>query len=136
MICKYSSRYKESDSRGWQRLCCNITNQMCHAQYPCDRINNWTNHDNLTERCIVYNRQEEKQYMKQGEYKVLFEKRGYLIVEVDDTNAIMVKNELSEIPKYVDLVKFEGTYYIKGFEPKIEIEPKKLIETRTTTKKK
>jgi len=59
--------------------------------------------------------------MKQGEYKVLYEKRGMLCVQIDEDMAIMVENPFGEkVPKGVDLVKIKDKYYIKGYEPKVE----------------
>ena len=124
MICKYASRYKESDSRGWYKLYCTISNQMCHCQYPCDKINNWRNYDNLDKKCTTFKREEDKSYMAQGKYKVLYEKRGRLYIELDHDTSIRVPNPFNIIPYGVDLIKVKDEYYIKGYEPKVKVEPK------------
>lgn len=55
--------------------------------------------------------------MSNGQYKVLFEKRGLLYVELDSNTVIQVKNQLQTVPQSVDLIKIKDEYYIKGFEP-------------------
>lgn len=56
--------------------------------------------------------------MSNGQYKVLFEKRGLLYVELDSNTVIQVKNQLQTVPQSVNLIKIKDEYYIKGFEPK------------------
>ena len=124
MFCKYSKKSTELDNIGWNRLYCNITNEMCNCQYRCAKINNWRNYDNLDKRCITYKHEGDKEYMTQGNYRVLYEKRGRLYVELDHNTSITVLNPFgSDVPKGVDLVNIKDTYYIKGYEPKIEIKP-------------
>ena len=121
MLCRYSKRYEESDSSGWYKLSCTIINDICPFQYRCYKINNWKNQDNLDKKCVYYKKEEDKSYMKQGKYKVLYEKRGMLCVQIDEDMAIMVENPFGEkVPKGVDLVKIKDKYYIKGYEPKVE----------------
>lgn len=120
MICKYSIKEEEKDILGRSKLYCNIQHEICPFQYPCDRINNWRNLDNIEKKCKIYIDKEKMKYMKQGEYLVLFEKRGMLCVQLDDNTAIMVKNPLDNIPTSVELVKVKDEYYVKGFEPKKE----------------
>lgn len=55
--------------------------------------------------------------MSNGQYKVLFEKRGLLYVELDSNTVIKLKNQLQTVPQSVDLIKVKDEYYIKGFEP-------------------
>ena len=131
MICKYSNRYSEHDDRGWYKLYCSITNQMCYCQYPCDKINNWINMDNLDKRCIYFKKEEEKLYMEQGKYKVLYEKRGMLYVELDYNTSVIVQNPYdSEIPQSVDLINIKDTYYVKGYEPKVSVSKTKSKITK------
>lgn len=120
MICKYSKRSTEKDNFGWNKLYCTVTSQMCNCQYRCEKISNWRNYDNLENRCNIYKHEGDKEYMTQGQYKVLYEKRGRLCVELSYDTSIMINNPypLDKIPKGVDLVKIKDIYYVKGFEPK------------------
>ena len=131
MFCKYSIKDTQPDNFGWNKLHCTITNQMCHCQYRCNQISNWRNYDNLENRCNIYKHEGDKEYMTQGQYKVLYEKRGMLYVELDYNTSITVSNPYgTEIPKGVDLIKVEDIYYVKGYEPKVDIK----IETKTEKK--
>lgn len=120
MSCKYSKRESECDSSGWYKLICKIINDICPFQYRCYKINNWRNQDNLDKKCIYYKNEEDKSYMKQGEYKVLYEKRGMLYIELNHDTSIVIPNPFNNVPSGVDVVKIKDEYYIKGYEPKIE----------------
>ena len=120
MSCKYSKREFQPDSSGWYRLYCNIINDICPFQYRCYKISNWKNQDNLDKKCVYYKNEEDKEYMKQGKYKVLYEKRGMLYIELDYDTSIRVPNPFNIVPSGVDLVKIKDEYYIKGYEPKIK----------------
>lgn len=120
MSCKYSKRETQPDSSGWYRLYCNMVNDICPFQYRCYKISNWKNQDNLDKKCIYYKNEEDKSYMAQGKYKVLYEKRGMLYIELDYNTSIRVSNPFNIMPSGVDLVKIKDEYYIKGYEPKVE----------------
>lgn len=133
MFCKYSIKDTQPDNFGWNKLYCTITNEMCPYQYRCDKISNWRNNDNLDKRCTVYKHEGDKEYMTQGQYKVLYEKRGLLYVELDYDTSITVSNPYgTEVPKGVDLIKIKDAYYVKGFEPKREV---KSTESTVSIKK-
>lgn len=155
MFCKYSIKDIQLDNFGWNKLNCTVTNEICPFQYRCNQINNWRNYDNLEKRCTIYKHKGEKEYMRQGQYKVLYEKRGKLYIELDYNTSITVINpfKVNEIPLGVDLVKIKDDYFIKGFEPKrvekivevkdskveiineevkLEIEPKRVYNKKDT----
>lgn len=151
MFCKYSIKDTQVDGFGWNKLICVETKEMCNFQYRCTQINNWRNYDNLENRCKIYKYKGDKEYMKQGQYKVLYEKRGKLYIELDYNTSITVINpfKINEIPLGVDLVKIKNDYFIKGFEPKrfekivevkdtksdevkLEIEPKRVYNKKDT----
>lgn len=134
MSCKYSKRESECDSSGWYRLYCNIINDICPFQYRCYKISNWKNQDNLDKKCVYYKNEEDKSYMAQGKYKVLYEKRGMLYIELDHDTSIRVPNPFNIIPSGVDLIKVKDEYYIKGYEPKVEVEPKMVTSTNKKNK--
>lgn len=136
MSCKYSKREYQVDSSGWYRLYCNIINDICPFQYRCYKINNWCNQDNLDKKCIYYKNEEDKEYMKQGKYKVLYENRGKLYIELDSETSIVVNNPFGkDIPKGVDLIKVDNEYFVDGFEPKEKEMFSDVVELNVTTKK-
>ena len=145
MFCKYSIEDIKLDNLGWNKRICTILNEICPFQYKCNQINNWRNYDNLEKKCTIYNKEREKEYMKQGKYKVLYENRGKLYIELDSETSIVVPNPFKEdIPKGVDLVKVDNEYFVDGFEPKkkemfsdvveLKVEPKKNYNKKETQK--
>ena len=145
MFCKYSIEDIKLDNLGWNKRICTILNEICPFQYKCNQINNWRNYDNLEKKCTIYNKEREKEYMKQGKYKVLYENRGKLYIELDSETSIVVPNPFEDdIPKGVDLVKVDNEYFVEGFEPKkkemfsdvveLKVEPKKNYNKKETQK--
>ena len=136
MFCKYSIEDIELDNLGWNKRICTILNEICPFQYKCNQINNWRNYDNLEKKCTIYNKEREKEYMKQGKYKVLYENRGKLYIELDSETSIVVPNPFKEdIPKGVDLVKVNDEYFVEGFEPKKKEMFSDVVELKVETKK-
>lgn len=138
MFCKYSIKDTQPDNFGWNKLYCTITNEMCPFQYRCNKINNWCNVDNITRKCTICRNEDDKEYMEQGKYKVLYEKRGKLYIELDYNTSITTPNPFgSDIPKGVDLIKVKDEYYVKGYEPKFNSETiSKLDKKEPSTKAK
>ena len=145
MFCKYSIEDIKLDNLGWNKRICTILNEICPFQYKCNQINNWRNYDNLEKKCTIYNKEREKEYMKQGKYKVLYENRGKLYIELDSETSIVVPNPFKDdIPLGVDLVKVNDEYFVDGFEPKkkemfsdvveLKVEPKKNYNKKETQK--
>lgn len=62
--------------------------------------------------------------LKQNEYIVLFESKGLLYVEYNDT-VLKFQNPFEDVPNSVSLVKVDNELYIKGFEPKSKAESSK-----------
>ena len=136
MFCKYSIEDIKLDNLGWNKRICTILNEICPFQYKCNQINNWRNYDNLEKKCTIYNKEREKSYMKQGKYKVLYENRGKLYIELDSETSIVVPNPFKEdIPKGVDLVKVDNEYFVEGFEPKKKEMFSDVVELKVETKK-
>ena len=146
MFCKYSIEDIKLDNLGWNKRICTILNEICPFQYKCNQINNWRNYDSLEKKCTIYNKEREKEYMKQGKYKVLYENHGKLYIEFDSETSIVVPNpfDKEDIPKGVDLVKVDNEYFVDGFEPKkkemfsdiveLKVEPKKNYNKKETQK--
>lgn len=150
MFCKYSIEDIKLDNLGWNKRICTILNEICPFQYRCNQINNWRNHGNLDKKCTIFKNEGEKEYMKQGEHKVLYEKRGRLYIELDMETSVVIANPFEgEIPIGVDLIKIKDEYFIKGFEPKtkelinekmfsdvveLKVEPKKNYNKRDAQK--
>ena len=146
MFCKYSIEDIKLDNLGCNKRICTILNEICPFQYKCNQINNWRNYDSLEKKCTIYNKEREKEYMKQGKYKVLYENRGKLYIELNSETSIVVPNpfDKEDIPKGVDLVKVDNEYFVDGFEPKkkemfsdvveLKVEPKKNYNKKETQK--
>lgn len=145
MFCKYSIEDIKLDNLGWNKRICTILNEICPFQYKCNQINNWRNYDNLEKKCTIYNKEREKEYMKQGKYKVLYENRGKLYIELNSETSIVIPNPFNEdIPLGVDLVKIDNEYFVDGFEPnkkemfsdvvELKVEPKKNYNKKETQK--
>lgn len=75
-------------------------------------------------------RKDEVQVPK-GKNKVRFELHGELYVE-DGEFVYAIKNPFDHTPNFVELVTVDGVRYIKGFEPKKDIEktPKKVRKSK------
>lgn len=75
-------------------------------------------------------RKDEVQVPK-GKNKVRFELHGELYVE-DGEFVYAIKNPFDHTPDFVELATVDGVRYIKGFEPKKDIEktPKKVRKSK------
>lgn len=124
MFCKYSCKNDTKDDKDWYKLNCTISNNMCPFQYPCDKINAWRNLDRIEERCNLFSRKESEVHMANNRYKVLYEKRGILCVEINDNTTKFISNPFNIIPTNVELINIKDEYYIRGYEPKNETENK------------
>lgn len=125
--CKYS--YYQSSKRGDRNyLYCSINNQVCPLVRFCpneNRILNIKGHEN----CKV--RKEDEFKMPNGKSKVNLQDKGYLYVEIEDIKQVRkIKNPFDHVPKWVEVVlsEVDNQYYIKGFEPKIEIKEENVSE--------
>ena len=119
MNCKYS--YKLNETKGERNyLYCNIMKNQCPMIRFCSKVNDIINVDNVETKCTIYKNEEDKSYMKQGKYKVLYEKRGMLYIELNQDTSIVIPNPFNNVPSGVDVVKIKDEYYIKGYEPKVE----------------
>ena len=73
--------------------------------------------------------------LRKDEYKVAFESKGMLYVEYGD-NVFKFKNPFDDVPQKVQLVRVDNELYIKGFEPKVEVQPKEEAKTEEKVPKK
>lgn len=73
--------------------------------------------------------------LRKDEYKVAFESKGMLYVEYGD-NILKFKNPFDDVPQKVQLVRVDNELYIKGFEPKVEVQPKEEVKTEEKVLKK
>ena len=119
MICKHAYRLNESEN-GRHYLQCLLMKNQCPMIRFCSKVNDIINVDNVESKCTIYKNEEDKSYMKQGKYKVLYEKRGMLYIELNQDTSIVISNPFNNVPSGVDVVKIKDEYYIKGYEPKIE----------------
>lgn len=79
---------------------CLKTNSQCPYLYFCTKHNRWKELKNFPEVCKIV----EQENIKKGFYKVCFEKRGNLYVEVDGYIRI-VANPYDTTPQYVKVYK-------------------------------
>ena len=111
MSCKYSYRKNKHDY-----LTCAILQELCPLVRYCGIKGEYINTDNYDTNCRYYIQKERTVGMTQDKpNKVLFEKRGFLYVELNDElgQVITVKNTFDEVPKYVKLYKKDGVYCAK-----------------------
>ena len=117
MDCKHSYR-KDRDNK----LYCSLNDEICPIVKFCHKPEEkrWVSTDNYKNLC-KNSRKEEVEILKQGNNKIRFEKKGLLYIEADDM-VITTPNPFGEnIPKYTNVVKIKGDYYVKGYEPKKDI---------------
>lgn len=114
MNCKYATYSDDLDSVGRQYLYCRIMKDTCPLVRYCDKVNKLINND-FYENCRYYIMENGK--VKKGFSRVRFEKHGKLYVEVENT-VVTFDNPYDEVPKEVEIIKVNNTYYIKGTEPK------------------
>lgn len=100
---------------------CTKSHETCPFMRRCNVEHDWLPIDAM-DRCTL-RRPERRIELKQGEYKVRFEKNGDLYIEIEDY-VIQKKNPFDHIPEKVEMVKIDNEMYFKGFEPKKEVEPK------------
>ena len=72
--------------------------------------------------------------MPKGKNKVRFELRGILYVDIDEFT-YEIKNPYDYVPQFVEVVKVENKYYIKGFEPKENLKEIKYTKSKTVAEK-
>lgn len=79
---------------------CSVLNNQCPYVYFCTQTNSWRENKYFPKSCKVA----EKAEIPKGYYKVCFEKRGNLYIDVDNYIRI-IPNPFKEIPKYVKAYK-------------------------------
>lgn len=130
--CSYSY-YGENKQSNRPYLYCSIDNMICPLVRFCQvesRIINTDGHLNCNKRV------EEVEKMPNGKYRVKFNDRGFLYVEIKDINQTRkIKNPFDSIPKFVDLVEIDNEYYIRGYEPTKEVTEEPQPKVKRNTKK-
>lgn len=131
--CKYS--YKGLDSN---YLYCNISHSICPLVRYCSDVDSVISIDNYNISCKYYKNEEEKFLQKEGNNKVRFIKSGLLYTELNDqiNQIVKVENPYDYEPKYIDLIKVNNNYYVKGFEPQEpKIEQELIIAPKNNNKR-
>lgn len=115
MNCK-NSKITGKDRFNRDVIVCKITNNICPLVRFCPTKKNIISIENHT-NCKYY---KEKVGINIVGNKVLFEKKGFLFVELNDKigQVVQVKNPFNTLPLSVILVKYKEVYYVKGYEPK------------------
>ena len=121
-MCKYSYR-DESNSR--QQIYCHLTKNLCIYSRYCTKVGKFVEADGM-ENCFMA-KEEERKNIPDGAYKVAFEHRGFLYVELEDGNLTKIKNTIGQSTSYVYAKKVNGEY-------KISLIP--FTNTKSTTKRK
>lgn len=117
MACEYQF-YK--DNEFIQRLYCNISGLYCPYSKMCYKVNKFVETD-LQERC--QNRMDEKVVVPDGAKKVLFVKKGFLYVQVDDDHVEKFENIFQR--DNIEFVWIEnGKVYDKPIEQSVKIKGK------------
>lgn len=106
---------------------CNIGN-ICYSIRRCSQIQSYYN-PNSYENCKLFTGGNMKNY------RFIYDNLIYIDVQRgDDTFTITVPNIYGEnVPDIIDIVEYNGKYYIKGQEPKKE---EKKIENKKSNKEK
>lgn len=89
---------------------CNITNQSCPYTYFCNRTYTIQPSKNIPDNCKIKQNRE----CPIGYYKVCFERRGKLYVQVNEY-VELIDNPYDFVPSFVKLTKLKnGNCKIKG----------------------
>lgn len=108
MFCKYCKvgTYTE--------LCqCLKTNETCYFVRRCNTEKRWKPLNSMY-NCKL---QKEEVVLKHDEYKVRFEHKGNLYIEIGD-RVIKKQNPYDYVPNAVKMVNINGEMYFKEFAPK------------------
>lgn len=104
---------------------CNKSGDICAFMRRCQNEHRWKPLESM-KKC---NLRKEVNPMPKGMYKVRFELRGNLYVEMGDF-VQEIENPYEYTPDFVDVVRVGGKYYVKGFAPKIKKETKSEHSTK------
>lgn len=89
---------------------CRITNSSCPYMYYCTKLQVWKPLKSSPKKCKIAENKE----IPKGYCKVCFSRKGYLYVDIGNTN-YMLKNPFDYIPKFVKVYKTrQGDFKIKG----------------------
>ena len=117
-MCKYSYTDTEANQAGYHNIICKETEDVCLFVHYCSKVNDLINNDNVDTHCKIYKNAEDKDYMKEGKYKVVRARRGDLYVQITIDDIRIIRNPFDYEPSGVDVTEIDGEYYIKGYEPK------------------
>ena len=113
MICEYC------EIGSYYGTCmCSRDGQICPFMRRCPYEKCWLPLDNM-DVCRLRKEGVDMSHLKKGEYIVTFERGGKLYVDIDGMMHKFV-NPFDDIPKVIEVVKVDGEYYIRGFEPQEE----------------
>lgn len=87
---------------------CGISGEICPYLYFCSKIQQYKESQRMPKICKVMERYE----APKGAYKVAYEKRGALYVEVNDT-IVIVDNPYDYTPSYVKMNVKEGDWKVE-----------------------
>lgn len=88
---------------------CRISNQICPYMFFCNKESRWKPMASMPVKCKI----KESMEIPQGHYKVCFEKRGNLYVNVDG-NIRIIPNPFDYVPQFVKVSRLKnGEWKVK-----------------------
>lgn len=91
---------------------CSITQNNCPYMYFCTKKNEWRELNNMPSNCKIKNNAD----IPDGYYKVCFEKRNNLYVDINGHIEI-IQNPFNDVPLYVKAIKLKnGKWRLKKYE--------------------
>lgn len=91
---------------------CTILKKQCPYVYFCNKIKKWKEMNTMPANCKV----KQKEIIPSGYYKVCFEKRGNLYIDINGHIEI-VPNPFNIVPLYVKATKLKsGKWRLKEYE--------------------
>ena len=94
---------------------CVKSGDICPFMRRCNIEHEWLPID-LMDACSL-RKPKEVIELNKNEYKVRFEKDGYLYIEIGDV-VIQKRNPYDHVPSKVEMVRIDNELYFKGFESK------------------
>lgn len=97
---------------------CSIVDGVCPWVFYCGKIGGYKERDGIEKYC-KYKKQEPIKNIPNGCYPVIFEKKGFLYIELNN-QTIKLQNPFDYIPQYVKLYQSKGNWKIKKEKEKKE----------------
>ena len=100
---------------------CKVAHTHCPFMRRCSIEHCWLPLDSM-DACTRRNKEKEVGILMANEYKVEFESKGKLYINING-QVKRIPNPFDYSPKKVELININNEWYIKGYEPKSIVEP-------------